>query len=58
MFQLVNDVCVQAGHRSPDLLYSTYGHPDKKAAIGRLLDLDDLEEGLTPEDERRLTAEQ
>lgn len=52
----VIDVCVQAGHRSPDLLYSTYGHPDKKKAISRLLLLDDLEQGLTPEDERRLTA--
>jgi len=56
----VMDVCVQAGHRSPALLYSTYGHPDKAKAITRLLKLDkverDLREGLTPEDERRLTA--
>lgn len=58
----VQDVCLQAGHRSPDLLYSTYGHPNTDAAISRLLKLDDVDDelrrGLTDEDQRRLTAEQ
>lgn len=38
----VMDVCLQAGHRNPELLYSTYGHPDGQKALARLKMLDDV----------------
>jgi hypothetical protein len=32
----VMDVCLQAGHRNPQLLYDTYGHPNEAQARARL----------------------
>jgi integrase len=31
-----DDVAVQLGHSSPALIYSTYGHPSREKALGRL----------------------
>ena len=50
----VMDVCQQAGHRDPKLIYSTYGHPDEAKARARLKQLG--RQTLTDEDLDQLTA--
>jgi integrase len=49
----VMDVCWQAGHRDPELLYKTYGHPDAARARARLKLLG---RRISDEDLNRLTA--